>query len=509
MAKTKTEAPVRRQQGRRRRVWSGDPKGRTPSSPPADPNSPDAGRPNWKDKTIFTGDNLHVLRGMNSDSVDLIYLDPPFNSDRNYAAPLGGGAVAAFKDTWTLSDVDKAWHGQLEHDNPRLHKIILAAWSASGKKTASYLMMMAVRLVEMKRVLKDTGSIYLHCDDAEAHYLRMLMDAIFGKANFVNEIVWERVKGAGKRNKHAPRSFGRTVDYLLFYANSGKYTFNLDEVALPLTEEQLEKFKLADEKGPYYRRSPFRPPGLGEAPGCCYEWRGFYPPHPSGWIGTEDFMEALDAAGDIEIVGGKIYRKQRPKGNPVHSLWKDIAQVGGKEDTFYPTQKPLDLLERIIRASSNEGDVVLDPFCGCATTPIAAEKLNRRWVGIDLSPLADQLVRGRLRSDLGLTSSVTVHRTVTGKGAERLMRTDLGKLPHYRTHKRDLFRDQEGYCAGCGYDFGIEDFDVDHIISRNSGGTDHKANLQLLCKRCNGRKRDGEMSELVAILIEEEVGQYA
>ena len=397
-----------------------------------------------------------MLRGMNSDSVDLIYLDPPFNSKKDYAAPIGGGeAIVAFKDTWHLSDVDLAWHEQLRHDNSVLHDIILTAWLAAGKKTASYLMMMAVRLLEMKRVLKDTGSIYLHCDPTESHYLKMLMDAIFGRKNFRNEIVWAYT-GPGSPKM---RQFNRKHDIILWYNAGDTWTFNGDEVRLAYDKATVTR-------GKYDSNSPTTGSGLRD------------------------------------VQRGKI----------PESWWRDIpsgGQISKKELVGWPTQKPLALLERIIKASSNPGDVVLDPFCGCATTPIAAEKLDRQWVGIDLSPLANDLVRKRFRDELRLFSELTIHRTITGKGVEKLMRTDLGKLPPYRSHKKALFGEQEGFCNGCGYDWGTGEFDVDHIIATGKGGTDHKANLQLLCRGCNRKKKDGEMSDLIAELIEDRIGQWA
>ena len=381
---------------------------------------------------------------MNSASVDLIYLDPPFNSKKDYSAPIGGGeAIAAFKDTWYLSDVDLAWHEQLRHDNPVLHDIILAAWAAAGPGTASYLMMMAVRLLEMKRVLRPTGSIYLHCDPTESHYLKMLMDAVFGRKNFRNEIIWGYEKPRPSKYK-----WRANHDNLLFYAGKGN-TFNVQRV--PTLDGKFEM------------RKPFKRPD------------------------------------------GTVWNPKEP-GKAAGSWWYDIpsfaTRMSAKERTNYPTQKPLKLLERIIKASSNEGDVVLDPFCGCATASIAAEKLSRRWVGIDLSPVASDLVRKRLRDELGLMSELAVHRTDIPK------RTDLGELPHYRTHKGALYGEQEGFCAGCGEHFEVRHFHVDHIVASGVGGTDHKSNLQLLCGNCNSRKGEGEMSQLVAKLIQDRVGQY-
>ena len=481
---------------------------RPQTSPPADPSAPDAGEPNWKNRTIFTGDNLHVLRGMNSDSVDLIYLDPPFNSKKDYAAPIGSKAAgAAFKDTWTLSDVDMAWHDQLRHDNPVLHDVILAAWSASGKGMASYLMMMAVRLQEMRRVLKPTGSIYLHCDHNAGAYLKMLMDVIFGLSSYRNVISWRRSTSDAKIvHQTGNLSWGSNTDTLLFYGDRKILPYrDLDE------SEVEDKFPKVDEKGDRYNTATplFLVPSSGRRPNQEYEWMGFNP--KNGWRFTKERLEEEHAKGNVVITetgdgGRKIERRsylRDYKGVPVGDIWTDIPNVTGRARTDYPTQKPLKLLERIIKASSKEGEVVLDPFCGCATAPVAAEKLNRRWIGIDLSDMAYDLVKYRLRNDLGFDSLGTVHRT------DQPLRTDVGKLPHYRKHKEALFGEQRAKCAGCGtvHDYG--NLEVDHIVAKDKGGTDHKQNLQLLCRRCNLRKGTGEMSELTAKLIEDRIGQYA
>ena len=179
---------------------------------------------NWKDKTIFIGDNLHVMRGMNSNSVDLIYLDPPFNSNRNYAAPIGSQAAgAAFKDTWTLSDIDIAEHGELAEQAPSLHTVIQAARETHGKGMQSYLIMMSTRLLEMERILKDTGSIYLHCDPTASHYLKLVMDAVFGRDNFQNEVVWKRTSA-----HNDPGRFGRIHDTLFYYVKGEGATWNIE-----------------------------------------------------------------------------------------------------------------------------------------------------------------------------------------------------------------------------------------------------------------------------------------
>ena len=179
--------------------------------------------PNWANRTLWTGDNLDIMRGMNSETVDLIYLDPPFNSNKNYSAPIGSEAAgAAFKDTWTLSDVDEAWHGEIADREPTLYAIIDAAGLSHGKSMKSYLIMMAVRLIEMRRILKETGSIYLHCDPVANHYLKSLMDATFGQNNFRDEMVWRRNESGAKGSQHSPMSWGSNVDYLLYLHKGGQ-----------------------------------------------------------------------------------------------------------------------------------------------------------------------------------------------------------------------------------------------------------------------------------------------
>ena len=226
---------------------------------------------NFVDKTIWTGDNLDILRGLNSDSVDLIYLDPPFNSNRDYAAPVGSKAAgAAFKDTWTLSDLDVAWMGLIADEHPAIYRTIEAAGHTHGKGMQSYLCMMAVRLLEMRRVLKDTGSIYLHCDPTASHYLKMLMDAVFGAGNFRSEIVWRRTNV----HNQTARQYGPIHDTILFYSMSNRMTFHPG--VRPYTEAYIEdRFKRSDSRGRYQTNYLTGP---GERFGDSGEpWREFNP----------------------------------------------------------------------------------------------------------------------------------------------------------------------------------------------------------------------------------------
>ena len=237
---------------------------------------------NWQNRTLWTGDNLDIMRGMNSESIDLIYLDPPFNSNRDYAAPIGSEAAgAAFKDTWTLSDVDEAWHGEIAERQPALYAFIAAAGLAHGKGMKSYLIMMAVRLLEMRRLLKPTGSIYLHCDPTASHYLKMLMDTVFRSRQFLNEMTWKR-SYAHNDTKQGMRRAGRICDSLLVYTGTGSHTWNA--TYMPYTEDYLQQeYRHVAPEGRRYKETDVtaaRPGGDTE-----YDWPVKRPLSPeSRWL---------------------------------------------------------------------------------------------------------------------------------------------------------------------------------------------------------------------------------
>ena len=472
-------------------------------------------KPNWQNQTIWTGDNLDIMRGMNSESVDLIYLDPPFNSNRDYAAPIGSKAAgAAFKDTWTLSDVDEAWHGEIADRDPALYGIIDAAGHAHGKSMKSYLIMMAVRLLEMRRLLRDTGSMYLHCDPTASHYLKTLMDAIFGPKSFRNEIIWKRTAP-----KKGTRKLAASHDVLLFYAISDMNNFNT--VYEEHDPDYLEKFyRFEDDYGKFQAdnltASGVRYGDSGEswrgiditAKGNHWRGPGAFPEHiekPDGWakMKTREKLDFLDSVGLIYWPANKgMPRFKRylstAQGSPMTDLVLDVPPLSAKskEKVGYPTQKPLALLECIIQTSSNPGDVVLDPFCGCATACIASAKHERQWVGIDISSKALDLVKTRMRNELGLFGKC-IHRT------DIPQRTDLGIVINYRTHKHTLFGKQEGVCNGCRHSFQFRNFTIDHMVPQAKGGTDHLDNLQLLCGACNSMKGAGSQEALIAKLKQE------
>ncbi len=452
--------------------------------------------PNWANRTVWTGDNLDILRGMNSDTVDLIYLDPPFNSNKDYAAPVGSEAAgAAFKDTWSLSDLDVAWMGLVADEEPEVADLLETAGRTHSKGMQSYLTMMAVRLLEMRRVLKDTGSIYLHCDPTASHYLKALMDAILGRNQFRNEIIWERTTG-----RKAGRQYGRAHDTILFYTASSKSTWEAPTV--PQTETTVKGHDLMQDDGGLYRLSDLS--GAGAGPERRFGDREIAPPVGRHWMFDQAGIDQLSQEGRISFSRNgrprlKTYLRDLP-GISVRDIWTDIQPINAaaEERVGYPTQKPLALLERIIAASSNEGDVVLDPFCGCATACVAAEKLERQWVGIDLSEKAVELVNLRLRGALG----DLFHYGFVTTRTDIPRRTDIDAPKNYRQNAHVLYGEQEGCCAGCGTHFEFRHFEVDHVIPRSRGGTDHIENLQLLCGSCNRIKGDRPQEYLVARLAE-------
>ena len=384
------------------------------------------------------------MRGMNSVSVDLIYLDPPFNSKTDYAAPIGSQAAgAAFKDTWGLDDINLAWHGEIKHEYPGLYSLLNATRELNGDSMMSYLIYMSIRIMEIKRLIKRTGSIYLHCDPTASHYIKLLMDCIFGKQNFRNEIVW-CYRGGGVP-KH---DFARKHDVIFRYSPSNTPTFNVDDVRIPYSGDSVKRLE--------------------------YTARAF------GSSGVYDNYEA------------------NPKGKHLEDWWPmQPIMPSSKERTGYPTQKPLALLERIIRASSNEGDIVLDPFCGCATACIASEKWGRQWTGIDISSKVADLVQDRMCDELGIFFKDAYRTDIPS-------RTDLGNFIRYndKENRKWLYREQGGYCNGCEVHFPPRNMTVDHIIPRSKGGTDHISNLQLLCGACNSTKGDRPQEFLLACLID-------
>lgn len=415
----------------------------------ARPRQPD-GVANWKNRTLFRGDNLDVLRGMNSRSVDLIATDPPFNKGRDFhATPESLAAGSSFQDRWSWrDDVDQEWLDQITDDFPHVMNVITGSRNSYGDDMGAYLAFMAVRIIAMHRVLKDSGSIYLHCDPTASHYLKELMDAIFGRENFVNEIIWAyKSGGAGKR------SFAKKHDVIFLYSKTKDYQF------FPQKEKS-------------YNRD-FKP----------YRFKG-----------VEEFQ---DEVGWYTMVN-------------MRDVW-NIDMVGrtSKERFGYPTQKPLALYERMITASSKEGDIVLDPFCGCATTMVASERLNRQWVGIDIWSGALDAVKSRLTEealaeregeepntlfDLGKFSfhEGPPSRTDDGETAVPFLKVkqkvEEPKGPKMsRAQMLEYLLSHSGpVCQGCDRSFDdVRYLELDHNTPRSDGGINHISNRILLCGPCN------------------------
>ncbi len=398
---------------------------------------------NIQNRTVFTGtmqrdgDCLEVMRGMDGESVDLIYLDPPFNSKKQWDAPIGSAAAgASFKDRWTYDDIKAEWLGEIASANRALYAVIDAAGMSGGKPDKSYLCYMAIRLLEMRRILKETGSVYLHCDPTMSHLLKLTMDAVFGAANFRNEIIWRIGWVSGFKTQK--RGWIRNHDTLLYYAKT------------PAAAKKFNKEYIPYPEG-YVRRDGKKPSGKG--------------------VPIEDTWNC----------------------SPADILDSIMIKSFSKEKTGYPTQKPRALLERIVAASSDKGDLVLDPFCGCGTAMEAAEKLGRKWIGIDASAKAAAIIKNRLPL---LKKDIIVRIDLpTRTGADRKFQT-RAEL----NDKDYLYGKQGGICEGCRIGFHKRNLTLDHIIPKAKGGQTAIENLQLLCQACNSIKGDRAMEYLKAQL---------
>ncbi len=360
--------------------------------------------PDWKNKLYF-GDNLDILREHVADeSIDLIYLDPPFNSNATYnvlfqekSGEQSAAQITAFDDTWHWGMESEAAYHEVVAGGPKgLADLLQAMRSFLGQNDMmAYLTMMSQRMIELHRALKPTGSIYLHCDPTASHYLKLLLDAVFDPTNFRNEITWRRTTAHSDSTR-----YGANTDIILFYTKSDQWTWNPQYQ--PYDEAYKARFRFKDPDGRAWSDDNLTAKGLSGG-GYTYEYKGA----TSLWRVPLETMQRLDAEGRLHFTKtGGIRRKRyldEMKGRPVQALWDDIDAINSqaRERLGYPTQKPEALLERVISASSNEGDVVLDPFCGCGTAIAASERLNRQWVGIDITHLAISLIRYRLQDSFG------------------------------------------------------------------------------------------------------------
>ena len=407
--------------------------------------------PNFANRTLYHGDNLPFLRGINSETVHLIATDPPFNKNKDFhATPDSLAAGARFTDRWRWDkDVHPEWVDAIQDDWPAVWRVIEAARAASGDDMAAFLAWLGVRLMEMHRILTEDGSLYLHIDHTAHAWVKALLDAIFGRRNFRNEIVWCYSGGGIPR-----RDFPRKHDTLLRYTKSDDYTFHIERKPYKENTQQVGKH--------------------------------------STYSGGDDI--------DLK------------RGTPITDWWIDIQTVTGwnPQRTGFRTQKPLELYERIIRASSNEGDVVLDPFCGCATTPVAAERLGRQWIGMDIWDRAHDVVIQRLQDEglagpngetngrlltfgqIGYNTAVPV-RTDDREVAALVLRTKTRRIAEppgprlSRDDMIDILLEEHGLvCAGCDREFDDHLYlELDHNTPRSDGGLNHISNRLLLCGPCN------------------------
>lgn len=382
------------------------------------------------ERILYYGDNLDILKDhIKTESVDLIYLDPPFNSNVNYNVIFknkdekeSSAQIQAFADTWKCNAESIETYYKLKKTPGKIADTIVGFYHILGQSSMmAYLIMMAIRLIELKRVLKKTGSLYLHCDPTASHYLKIMLDSLFGPENFRNEVIWKRTFA-----HNDPKRFGSIHDTLLFYTKSDDYLWNTEY--LPYDESYINNFFKYNDTFGRYRVVILTAPGTTKSGDSGKPWKGIDPSKigrhwavprikslpkyfkiPKNWE-TFSIQQKLDELDQQKV----IYWPKKVGGTPgikkyldesLGTLFQDIIDdipplsAQSKERVGYPTQKPLTLLERIIKASSNEGDVILDPFCGCGTAIVAAEKLKRRWLGIDVTCLATSLLEFRMHEE--------------------------------------------------------------------------------------------------------------
>ncbi len=395
-------------------------------------------------RRLYIGDNLAVMRGLELESADLIYLDPPFNSKRIYDGNLDPKiGKQSFKDIWTMSDITAEDNWRLRTLCPQAYELIDVLKDSHGESWRAYLTFMAVRLDEMHKLLKPTGSIYLHCDWHMNSPLRLLMDIIFGADNFRNEILWCYTGPSSP----GIRQFPRKHDSVLWYAKTSKWTFNREDM-----------------------RVPYKDP-------------------------NQTLRKAMDAGRGI---GADEVRKYRERGKVIQNWWTDIALAvrSKKENTGWATQKPLALLERIIKASSNKGDTVLDPFCGCATACVAAERLGRQWIGIDQHPAVGGIMEKRIKDDTQLAPEWDGVEIIDARKAANLPRRGGVREIDKKDPKvkKAFYEEQGGGCKSgdfCLTGEGVlpmEVMDFDRVIPGKKGGRYTPENVCLLCRKCNATK---------------------
>ena len=364
--------------------------------------------PNFANRTLYHGNNLDFLRGMDSGTINLIATDPPFNKSKDFhATPDSLAAGASFQDRWSWrDDIHDEWLIAIQRDEPEVWQVISTAKVVYGDDMGAFLCWMGVRLLEMHRILADDGSLYLHIDHTAHAWVKCLLDAIFGRDNFRDAVVWNRAAENLSRKK-----FRRAAETLLYYTKSDTFVWNAQYEALD-KEQQARDYRYTDKRGQYTTTSCTN---NADRPNMVYEFHG----NVRQWRYSQETMREYERQGLLVFNKDGVPRKKRyldqVEGRGLTNVWSDINVLASndRERTGYPTQKPVSLYERVIKASTNVGDWVLDPFCGCATTPIAAERLGRRWVGMDIWEGAVGQVRTRMEANRQLLTGTDPKVTYT------------------------------------------------------------------------------------------------
>lgn len=401
-------------------------------------------------RKLIVGDNLDTLAAMPSESVALVYLDPPFNSGRSYDLVRnerddGDGRTHAFEDQWSWGAGTRAQLNELDAAVPSAVAELVRAMVASlGRRDlGAYLLMMAPRLFELRRLLDDAGSLYLHCDASASHYLKLLLDAIFGPANFRNEIVWKRTHAHS-----SSRRFGPVHDTLLFYSKSPRYRWNPGYSAYP--SQYIEQYYTHEDERGRFQLITCTAPGDRTGTKAHYEWRGKLPPPGRHWAWKKKQMEQFARDGRLAHSSNGIPRLKRyvddAPGVQLQDVWIDINRLDAHSDerVGFETQKPLALLSRIIEASTNGGDLVLDPFLGSGTTVVAAEKAKRAWIGIDGSLLAGSIALARARQVVSLDRVALTGFPADVDSATRLLRDQPQAFGLWGTSMLATLADRKG-----------------------------------------------------------------
>lgn len=463
-------------------------------------------KPNWENRTLFHGDNLDFMLQMNSESVDLIATDPPFNKGKDFrTTPDSTKKGGSFHDRWEWDrDVHQEWVDQIKNDNPKLARAIETARFVHSDAMGAFTCYMAVRFMSMRRILKPKGIISIHCDHTASHYLKLILDSIFGKRNFINEVTWRRTNMPKTAKVRLPNN----TDSLLIYSKASDGWYWCPQYH-PMTPKEKAKYKtLCPRTGKLMKLTGLLAPANADRPNLRYKLMGVL----RTWMWEkEKMMEEVKQGRVIQTNPGTLPQRvnylKDAKGKMYDNNWIDITALRGqsKEHQNYPTQKPLALYERLIELTTKKTTgVVFDPFAGCATTCVAAERLGRQWIGIDIWDDVADIVRKRMEEEKIqileeeiIFTKVKPERTDDGKTAEPYMRVRRPppeeppgpKLSRAEMKQKKIDEAGGNICDGCDREFPHHSYlELDHNTPRSSGGINHESNRILLCPPCNKRK---------------------